>query len=630
VTVARGDVPAPRGGDPRGLRDFARAWAQAVDGTSYVPLTHVEIEALLFGLAERLAAALRGEPGSATLGYEIGAEFAAAGFDSPEGLGRTVGVIYDRLLPDAGLTGEGPRHCLSSLLETLIAGYSRAVRDRTLGEQEEIRRAALVARAQAQQALLASEARFRYEAMHDPLSGLPNRAMFAERLDKIFSGSERSTRVGVCFVDLDGFKAVNDSFGHHVGDRMLVAVAERLGGMAAESGHLIARLGGDEFVILIENTTCADDVVKVADRALRALAEPILIDGRRLSTSASIGIVERPVAGTDPADLMRAADITLYWAKSNGKARWELFDPRRNAHEVARYKLSAALPTALSRDEFVLHYQPLVGLADESLRGMEALARWRHPKHGTLTPDRFIDLAEDTGLIVSLGGRLLELACREAVRWLGLTPAAPFVSVNLSVWQIRHSGLVGDVAAVLHRTGLPPRQLQLEITESAAMGTDAETLQTLHGLADLGVGLAIDDFGTGYSNLAYLRALPVQGLKLAGSFVQGLRSPDTADPTDEAILTTLVSLGRTLGLTITAEGIETAIQARRLRAIGCDLGQGWHFGRPRPDHRVTRLITDRRRWSVPGVRPSEDARELRHVEARPSDPMAKTPRGWRA
>lgn len=592
MIVASGDPPATRGQDLRGLWDFARAWAQAMDGTSYVPMTHVEIEEFLFVLAGRLAAALRAEPnGSTAPGYEIGAGLVAAGFDSPEGLGRTVGVIHDRLLSDLGFTGNGPRHRLTNLLETLIAGHSRAMRDRTLDEQEEIRCAALVARGQAQQALRASEARFRYEAMHDPLTGLPNRALFADRLDQIFTHPQPEVRLGVCFVDLDGFKAVNDSFGHHVGDHMLVAVSERLGGFAAESGHLIARLGGDEFVILVESTTCADDVVKVADQVLNALGEPIHVSGHRLSVSASVGIVERPVSGTDPADLMRAADITLYWAKANGKARWALFDPKRNARDVARYKLSAALPAALDRDEFVLYYQPLVDLADGTIRGMEALVRWRHPRLGLLTPDRFIDLAEDTGLIVPLGSRLLELACLQAVDWLQMTPTAPFVSVNLSVRQIRRAGLVADVAAILHHSGLPPSQLQLEVTESAAMGTDDETLHTLQALADFGVRLAVDDFGTGYSNLAYLRALPVHGLKLAGSFMQGLRSPGEPDPTDVAILTTLVSLGRTLGLTITAEGIETAIQADRVRTIGCDLGQGWHFGRPQPDDRLPRLTT---------------------------------------
>jgi diguanylate cyclase (GGDEF)-like protein len=595
VITTPGDLPSTRGEGPWELWDFTRSWAQAVDGTSYVSMTHVEIEEFLFGLARRLATVLRAGPyGSATPGYQIGADLVASGFDSPEGLGRTVGVIYDRLLSDLGLTDDGSRRRLSNLLETLISGHSRALRDRTLDQQEEIRCAALTARERAEETLRISEARFRHEAMHDPLTGLPNRALFAYRLDQIFSQPEAGSRLGLCFVDLDGFKAVNDSFGHHIGDQMLVAVAKRLGGIVAESGHLIARLGGDEFVILVEGTTCADDAIKVADQALTALGEPIRVDGHRLSVSASIGIVERPVAGTDPADLMRAADITLYWAKANGKARWALFDPKRNARDVARYKLSAALPAALDHDEFALYYQPLVDLADGTIRGMEALARWRHPQLGVLTPDRFIDLAEDTGLIVALGSRLLELACRQAAHWLRLTSTAPFVSVNLSVRQIRHPGLVADVAAILHRSGLPPSQLQLEITESIAMGTHDGTRHTLHALADFGVSLAIDDFGTGYSNLASLRNLPIRGLKLAGSFVQGFRSPGTTDPTDEAILTTLVTLGRTLGLTITAEGIETAVQARRLHAIGCALGQGWHFSRPRPDYRLTRLITEGR------------------------------------
>jgi diguanylate cyclase (GGDEF)-like protein len=588
-----GDASRPRGPQPPGLRTFARAWAYALAGTSYVAMSHAEIEEYLLGLTGRIAGAFDAEPSRAGgPGYEIGMGLVATGFDSPEGLGRTVAVLHERLLSDLGRTDDDTRQRLSNLLETLVAGHSRAVRDRTLAEQEEMRCAALVAREQAQLALRASEARYRYQATHDLLTGLPNRALFADRLDHVLRRPLPQARLGVCLIDLDGFKAVNDTLGHHVGDRMLVAVAERLRGIGAESGHLIARLGGDEFVMLVEDTTCADDAVKVADRALASLGEPVLVDGHRLPVSASIGIVERPAAGSDPADLMRAADITLYWAKANGRARWALFDPKRNEREVARYKLSADLSAALDRDEFLLYYQPLVDLADGTIRGVEALARWQHPKLGLLTPERFIDLAEDTGLIVALGGRLLELACRHASAWLELTSCAPFVSVNLSVRQIRQPGLVADVAAIVDRTGLPPGQLQLEITETAAMGTDAETLHTLRALADIGVRLAIDDFGTGYSNLAYLRTLPVHALKLAGGFVQGLRSPHAVDPTDEAIVTSLVSLGRTLGLAITAEGIETATQADRLRAIGCDLGQGWYFSRPMPERQLSQLIAN--------------------------------------
>jgi diguanylate cyclase (GGDEF)-like protein len=556
-------------------------------------MTRAETEDYLRGLTSRLASALRAKSFATTVGYEIGLELVAADLDAPEGLGRTIAVMHDRLLSDLNLTGEESRRRLSRLLEALVTGFTRALRDRTLDEQEVVRRAALNARDQADRALRASEARFRHQATHDSLTGIPNRELFTHKLVQIFANPASGARLGVCFVDLDSFKTINDSFGHHVGDQLLIAVTDRLRGLAADAGHLIARLGGDEFVILVENTTSADDVVKVADRVLAAVVEPIRIDGHQLSVSASIGIVERPVSGTGPTDMMRAADITLYWAKSNGKGRWALFDPERNKREVARYALSAAMPAALDRHEFTLHYQPLVDLVSGRIRGVEALARWHHPGLGLLTPHRFIDLAEDSGLIVPLGSRLLEQASRQAVRWHGLDPAAPFVSVNLSVRQIRHPGLVADVVEVLERSGLPPQRLQLEITESAAMGTDEDTVHTVHALADLGVRLAIDDFGTGYSNLTYLRTLPVHGLKLAGSFMRGA-CPATTDATDEAILTAVVSLGHTLGLTVTAEGVETADQAHQLRSIGCDIGQGWHFGRPQPSHRITRFVTEGR------------------------------------
>jgi EAL domain-containing protein (putative c-di-GMP-specific phosphodiesterase class I) len=310
--------------------------------------------------------------------------------------------------------------------------------------------------------------------------------------------------------------------------------------------------------------------------------------------SASIGIVERPVGGTSPSDLMRAADLTLHWAKKSGKGRWALFDAERNERELAQYALAAAMPAALDRREFFLEYQPLVSLADGRLLGVEALVRWRHPERGVLPPSRFIDVAEETGLIVRLGLRALARACEQARDWLDLAGQAPFVSVNLAVRQVHDASLVREVIAILDRTGLPPHQLQLEITESALMSSADEPVLALRALADLGIRVAIDDFGTGYSNLAYLRNLPVCELKVAGSFVEGLRSPatDLGSATDEQILATLVSLAHTLGLTVTAEGVETAAQAERLRLLGCDAAQGWHFGRPGPPERIAELISE--------------------------------------
>ncbi|MEV6367769.1 bifunctional diguanylate cyclase/phosphodiesterase [Micromonospora musae] len=570
---------------------FARAWAKAVGGTSFLPLTHAQLEALLQRLADQLAAALLAEPFDLRPGHRVGAELVANHIASAEGLGRTVEVVQLRLLRDLGLVGDDVEDRMARLLAAVATGYARALRDRTLDEQESIRRAVMMARTQAERALRESEARFRRQATHDSLTELPNRALFTERLtDALNEPGRGAQRIGLCFVDLDRFKVVNDSLGHQVGDRLLITVADRL--RRALDGHLVARLGGDEFVILVERTGGTDDVVAVAEAALAAVREPALVDGHELVVTASIGIAERQVAGTTPSDLMRAADSTLHWAKAAGGARWEIFDAERNRRELARYALSAAIPPALERGEFYLDYQPLTSLRDGSLLGVEALVRWRHPELGVLRPGSFIGLAEETGLIVPLGGWVLAEACREAEGWSARGGRTPFVSVNLAVRQVHRPGLVQEVHGLLERTGLPPDRLQLEITESTMMSTTEEPVRALRGLADLGVRIAIDDFGTGYSNLAYLRDLPVTELKVAGEFVAGLRAP-AADPgsrTDERILASLVSLAHALGLTVTAEGVETAGQAERLRAIGCDAGQGWHFGRPAPADRILERV----------------------------------------
>ncbi|MCM0677686.1 bifunctional diguanylate cyclase/phosphodiesterase [Micromonospora phytophila] len=546
-------------------------------------MTQAQLEALLQRLTERLAAALVSEPFDLRAGHRVGAELVAAHVASAEGLGRTVEVIQLRLVRDLGLVTDDVEDRMARLLAAVATGYARALRDRTLDEQESIRRAALTARAQAERALRASEARFRHQATHDPLTDLPNRTLFTERLGAAINSPGRGAeRLGVCFLDLDRFKVVNDSHGHQVGDALLVTVADRL--RRALQGHLVARLGGDEFVVLVERTGGTDDVLAVAEAALAAVREPAVVDGHELAVSASIGIVERQVAGTSPGDLMRAADSTLHWAKAAGGARWAVYDADRDRRELARYALSAAIPAALDRGEFYLDYQPLTSLRDGRVVGAEALVRWRHPELGILRPDSFIGLAEETGLIVPLGGWVLAEACREAESWATADGAPPFVSVNLAVRQVHRPGLVQQVRGLLRHTGLPPERLQLEITESTMMNTAEEPVRALRVLADLGVRIAIDDFGTGYCNLAYLRDLPVTELKVAGQFVAGLRAPETR--ADERILASLVSLAHALDLTVTAEGVETAGQAERLRAIGCDAGQGWHFGRPEPAERI--------------------------------------------
>ena len=330
---------------------------------------------------------------------------------------------------------------------------------------------------------------------------------------------------------------------------------------------------------------------RLADCVLASIQRPFDLDGHRLTVSASVGVVERPAAGTSATCLMQAADTTLYWAKADGKARWTLFDPERNAHRMTRQSLSSTLRQAVERGEFALEYQPLVALDGGRLRGVEALVRWEHPHFGRLTPNRFIGLAEENGSIVQLGRWVLAESCRRARAWQKDHPESPiFVSVNVAVRQVWDSDLVEDVAAILEETGLPPALLQLELTESAVMGSAGRPLEALNSLSGMGVKIAIDDFGTGYSNLAYLSRLPVTALKLDGTFVQGFRSQEHPNPADETIVEVMVDLAHRLGLTVTAECVESPEQAERLRRIGCDTGQGWFYSRPVAAERISAML----------------------------------------
>ncbi len=428
--------------------------------------------------------------------------------------------------------------------------------------------------------------RLRFQALHDPLTGLPNRTLFFETLSEVFGTAGPEQRVGLCFIDLDGFKTINDSLGHDLGDRLLKVIGRRLTDCVAGHGHLVARMGGDEFVILVDSGGGLDDAVEVAELALAAVSAPVHVGDQQLAVSASIGIVECPANETSVSELMKAADTTLYWAKAEGRGRWAVYDPERSAADIARSALAAGLPAALDRGEFVVRYQPIVSLLDGSMVAVEALVRWQHPELGLIGPDRFIGLAEETGLIVRLGAWVLKQACRDAEGWRRAYPGTRLVvSVNLAARQADDPAIVETVAEALQHTGLPAELLQLELTESALMGTAGEPLRSLRRLADLGVRLAIDDFGTGYSNLAYLRRLPIHCLKLAGPFVEGIRADGAdaaADHRDERIVDALVRLAHAVELWVTAEGVETEVQAERLRALHCDTGQGRWFGGPVP------------------------------------------------
>ncbi|WP_060882579.1 putative bifunctional diguanylate cyclase/phosphodiesterase [Streptomyces caniscabiei] len=434
--------------------------------------------------------------------------------------------------------------------------------------------------------------RLRYEATHDALTGLPNRTLFFERLEKALAAGD-GQRFGLCYLDLDGFKTINDSLGHAAGDRLLVEVADRLQSCATAPGEMVARLGGDEFVALTTGTDTEREVDELADRIMNALVTPVRIDGRELLVRGSIGIVEGPAGERGPAEVLRSADITMYRAKSAGGNRYEMADAEADARAITRHGLTTALPAALDRGEFFIEYQPLVHLGDGTVRGAEALVRWLHPQHGVLGPDRFIPLAERTGLIVPLGRWVLEQSVRQAREWQerqgGAGATGPLrVNVNLSPCQLTHPGLVQDTVDILERAGLEPDALCLEVTESALIGADDDLLKPLRRLSEMGVDIALDDFGTGYSNLANLRRLPVRVLKLDRSFTQSMQQ-FPADPVDLKIVEGIVSLAHSLDLAVTVEGVETGAQAEQLRILGCDTAQGWYYARPGPPDRLHQL-----------------------------------------
>jgi diguanylate cyclase (GGDEF)-like protein len=432
--------------------------------------------------------------------------------------------------------------------------------------------------------------RLEHQTHHDQLTRLPNRSSTEERLRWMFSETSPVRRVGLCALNLDGFRAVNDSLGHGVGDRLLLAVASRLQ-MAVEGGHLITRTGGDEFAILVEDPSSVTDLSEIADAVLRSLQRPIVVGAHELRVSACIGIAMADVEDSRPAELTRSADVALSWAKAEGRGRWCLFDPERDAGVAHRFALMARMPSAVNRDEFRLVYQPLVCLADGRLTGVEALVRWQHPHWGMLRPSRFIELAERSGTILALGRWVLEQACLQGKQWaVEFGEAAPYVSVNVAPQQLTEPSLVTDVVQVLRDTGLEPHRLQLEITERAVIDKESGALDALDALRQLGIRLAIDDFGTGYSSLSYLSLFPWDVLKIDGSFIERLRTADAVDPRADKIVEALISMAHALGLEVTAEWVETRAQCERLAALGCETGQGRLFGDAVPAAEVEALL----------------------------------------
>jgi len=421
----------------------------------------------------------------------------------------------------------------------------------------------------------------RHQAYHDPLTGLANRALFAERTDLALATATPTSVPVVLFLDLDNFKDVNDTLGHAAGDRLLVAVAERVRSCVRHN-DLAARLGGDEFAVLLFDEPRLDVALSVATRLLESLAVTFPIEGQDLKVGASIGIAASR-GDVDRADeLLRNADVAMYTAKQGGKGRFSVFEPTMHAAIVARHTLSSELSRGIAEGEIDVFYQPIIDLSTGRSYGAEALARWRHPTRGILPPDSFIPLAEESGAILELGRSVLFEACREAAVWQP-GPAGPLsVTVNLSAAQLAEDTFVAEVGDVLRATGLPASCLVLEMTETAMFHDTSITIARLSALRDLGIRVAIDDFGTGYSSLGYLRRFPVDILKIAKEFVA---DPD-AEPGAWALANSIVGLGRTLDLRIVAEGIEHHAQLDTLRRMGCELGQGYLFARPMPGDEI--------------------------------------------
>jgi len=448
----------------------------------------------------------------------------------------------------------------------------------------------------------AHEEQLRHQAFHDPLTGLPNRALFADRLEHaLLRKTRRQGSVAVLYIDTDRFKFVNDSLGHEAGDELLVAIAQRLRSCLRPE-DTAARPGGDEFTVLLEDVEGVRETEQMAERITDALRDSFDVAGHEVVVSFSIGIALSHDGQRDPAELLRAADTAMFRAKQTGKARYEVYDAEMGSRALELLEMESDLRRAVERDELVLHYQPKVEIGAGALSGVEALVRWEHPSRGMVSPLDFIGLAEETGLILPIGRWVMREACRQARVWQGRHPSDPLLEmcVNVSARQFAHPGLVSEVADVLQDTGLDPRSLVLEITESAVMEDAERNVATFLELKSLGVRLAIDDFGTGYSSLAYLHRFPVDMLKIDRSFVDGLGR----ESEDTAIVRTVIGLANALHLQVVAEGVETQDQAARLSALGCKLAQGFLFSKPLPSEGVDALLADIVRVGVEGGRRS--------------------------
>ncbi|MCC7681816.1 EAL domain-containing protein [Janthinobacterium sp. FW305-128] len=445
-----------------------------------------------------------------------------------------------------------------------------------------------------------AESHLHYLAHVDSVTQLPNRHEFNDALAYALARADRQdSSVGLLLLDLDNFKIVNDTLGHHCGDQLLKLVAERLVAILRGT-DIICRIGGDEFVVIVEPADDASEMASVASKILAVLAEPFDLEGHQLYVSASIGVSLYPFDAQDVATLTRNADTAMYHAKHQGKNRYAVFKAEMELRAQRRLRMEANLRRALQNEELYLHYQPQIDLRSGRIVGVEALVRWNCREMGQLSPAEFIPVAEESGIIVDLGRWVLQSACRQAAVWCkaGLLDSLEHVAVNLSACQARDPGLMDDIRAILHETQLPHGLLELEITEGVLMDNVHANVELMRRLQETGIHLSIDDFGTGYSSMSYLKRLPIDQLKIDRSFVHDLPGEG------EAIVTAIIAMAHSLHLKVVAEGVETLQQVEFLRTAGCDNVQGYFFARPMTAAQLTALLLERRDWSTRTILPA--------------------------
>ncbi len=444
-----------------------------------------------------------------------------------------------------------------------------------------------------------ADERIEYLASHDSLTNLPNREMFNGLLRRTIDAAERYQRsFAVLFIDLDRFKVINDSLGHDAGDMLLVEIGGRLRN-ALRSSDVVARLGGDEFVVILEEAAERHEVERIAGELLSVLSQPLQLSGHECHTTASIGIAMYPSDGADMQTLTKNADMAMYLAKEDGKNGFRFFTKEIKAQSIERLTLESRLRRALERDQFSLHYQPKVDMASGQITGVEALLRWNHPELGLVSPGQFIPLAEETGLIVPIGRWVLEEACAQNMAWQrrGLRPVT--MAVNLSPRQFADANLLHDVDEALLASGMSPVLLQLEVTESMVMRNVSRAIKVLDAIQSRGIRLAIDDFGTGYSSMSLMKQFPIDTIKIDRSFVRDLPN----DSEDQAIAQAIISMGKALGMTVIAEGVETMEQQTFLRNHACDEMQGFLFSKPLPPRQMADMLRTEPLLASPPLQP---------------------------